>query len=99
MTTVVDEEGRLLGMISDGDLRRQIDRHGYTERVQREQRPKHDSPEPRSHAPGQKYQLRGLVHYNNDESDGDEPGNQQGNLGERRSHQRVKSFKSVESCA
>ena len=30
MTTVVDGDGRLLGMISDGDLRRQIERHGYT---------------------------------------------------------------------
>jgi arabinose-5-phosphate isomerase len=30
MTTVVDGQGRLLGMISDGDLRRQIERHGYT---------------------------------------------------------------------
>jgi arabinose-5-phosphate isomerase len=30
MTTVVDEAGRLVGMISDGDLRRQIERHGYT---------------------------------------------------------------------
>jgi len=30
MTTVVDREGRLLGMISDGDLRRQMERHGYT---------------------------------------------------------------------
>lgn len=30
MTTVVDAEGRLLGMISDGDLRRQMERHGYT---------------------------------------------------------------------
>jgi arabinose-5-phosphate isomerase len=30
MTTVVDDEGRLLGMISDGDLRRQMERHGYT---------------------------------------------------------------------
>jgi arabinose-5-phosphate isomerase len=30
MTTVVDEQGRLLGMISDGDLRRQMERHGYT---------------------------------------------------------------------
>lgn len=29
MTTVVDEDGRLLGMISDGDLRRQMERHGY----------------------------------------------------------------------
>ena len=30
MTTVVDGEGRLLGMISDGDLRRQMEQHGYT---------------------------------------------------------------------
>ena len=30
MTTVVDEAGRLVGMISDGDLRRQMERHGYT---------------------------------------------------------------------
>jgi len=30
MTTVVDAEGRLIGMISDGDLRRQMERHGYT---------------------------------------------------------------------
>jgi arabinose-5-phosphate isomerase len=30
MTTVVDGAGRLLGMISDGDLRRQMERHGYT---------------------------------------------------------------------
>ena len=30
MTTVVDAEGRLVGMISDGDLRRQMERHGYT---------------------------------------------------------------------
>jgi arabinose-5-phosphate isomerase len=29
MTTVVDRDGRLLGMISDGDLRRQMERHGY----------------------------------------------------------------------
>jgi arabinose-5-phosphate isomerase len=29
MTTVVDAEGNLLGMISDGDLRRQMERHGY----------------------------------------------------------------------
>jgi arabinose-5-phosphate isomerase len=29
MTTVVDGDGRLLGMISDGDLRRQMERHGY----------------------------------------------------------------------
>ena len=30
LTTVVDENDRLLGMISDGDLRRQMERHGYT---------------------------------------------------------------------
>lgn len=30
MTTVVDDDGRLVGMISDGDLRRQMERHGYT---------------------------------------------------------------------
>jgi arabinose-5-phosphate isomerase len=30
MTTVVGADGRLLGMISDGDLRRQMERHGYT---------------------------------------------------------------------
>jgi arabinose-5-phosphate isomerase len=30
MTTVVDGAGNLLGLISDGDLRRQIERHGYT---------------------------------------------------------------------
>jgi arabinose-5-phosphate isomerase len=30
MTTVVDAGGKLLGMISDGDLRRQMERHGYT---------------------------------------------------------------------
>ena len=30
MTTVTDAEGKLLGMISDGDLRRQMERHGYT---------------------------------------------------------------------
>jgi arabinose-5-phosphate isomerase len=29
MTTVVDESGKLLGMISDGDLRRQMERNGY----------------------------------------------------------------------
>jgi arabinose-5-phosphate isomerase len=29
MTTVVDD-GKLVGMISDGDLRRQMERHGYT---------------------------------------------------------------------
>lgn len=29
MTTVLDTEGRLLGMISDGDLRRQMERHGH----------------------------------------------------------------------
>ena len=30
MTTVADADGRLRGMISDGDLRRQMERHGYT---------------------------------------------------------------------
>ncbi|MFI5184251.1 MAG: SIS domain-containing protein [Vicinamibacteria bacterium] len=30
MTTVLGAEGRLLGIISDGDLRRQMERHGYT---------------------------------------------------------------------
>jgi arabinose-5-phosphate isomerase len=30
MTTVVDDQGRLLGLISDGDLRRQMERHGHT---------------------------------------------------------------------
>jgi arabinose-5-phosphate isomerase len=30
MTTVTDAEGKLLGMISDGDLRRQMERHGYS---------------------------------------------------------------------
>lgn len=30
MTTVQDDDGRLLGIISDGDLRRQMERHGYT---------------------------------------------------------------------
>ena len=30
MTTVVDDDGRLVGMISDGDLRRQMERHGHT---------------------------------------------------------------------
>jgi arabinose-5-phosphate isomerase len=30
MTTVVDGDGILLGLISDGDLRRQMERHGYT---------------------------------------------------------------------
>src|SRR2546426_4069194 len=30
LTTVTDPGGRLLGMISDGDLRRQMERHGYT---------------------------------------------------------------------
>jgi arabinose-5-phosphate isomerase len=29
LTTVVDAEGRLVGLISDGDLRRQMERHGY----------------------------------------------------------------------
>lgn len=30
LTTVVDAAGRLLGVLSDGDLRRQMERHGYT---------------------------------------------------------------------
>ena len=30
MTTVVGADGKLVGMISDGDLRRQMERHGYT---------------------------------------------------------------------
>jgi arabinose-5-phosphate isomerase len=30
MTTVVDDSGRLVGVISDGDLRRQMERHGHT---------------------------------------------------------------------
>jgi arabinose-5-phosphate isomerase len=30
MTTVADADGTLVGMISDGDLRRQMERHGYT---------------------------------------------------------------------
>lgn len=30
LTTVVDERGRLLGLLSDGDLRRQMELHGYT---------------------------------------------------------------------
>jgi arabinose-5-phosphate isomerase len=30
LTTVIDADGRLLGMISDGDLRRGMERHGYT---------------------------------------------------------------------
>jgi len=30
LTTVTDGDGRLMGMISDGDLRRQMERHGYT---------------------------------------------------------------------
>jgi len=29
LTTVTEDDGRLLGMISDGDLRRQMERHGY----------------------------------------------------------------------
>jgi arabinose-5-phosphate isomerase len=29
MTTVVDAEGKLRGLLSDGDLRRQMERHGY----------------------------------------------------------------------
>src|SRR4029450_9029700 len=30
LTTVVDEDDRLLGIISDGDLRRQMERYGHT---------------------------------------------------------------------
>ena len=30
LTTVVDADGRLMGLISDGDLRRGMERHGYT---------------------------------------------------------------------
>jgi arabinose-5-phosphate isomerase len=30
LTTVVDGQGRLVGVISDGDLRRQMERHGHT---------------------------------------------------------------------
>jgi len=30
LTTVVEPDGRLVGVISDGDLRRQMERHGYT---------------------------------------------------------------------
>ena len=30
VTTVVGQDGRLLGLISDGDLRRQMEKHGYT---------------------------------------------------------------------
>jgi arabinose-5-phosphate isomerase len=30
LTTVTSDDGTLLGMISDGDLRRQMERHGYT---------------------------------------------------------------------
>jgi len=30
LTTVASPDGKLLGMISDGDLRRQMERHGYT---------------------------------------------------------------------
>jgi arabinose-5-phosphate isomerase len=30
LTTVTSDDGKLLGMISDGDLRRQMERHGYT---------------------------------------------------------------------
>jgi arabinose-5-phosphate isomerase len=30
LTTVTDPDGRLRGIISDGDLRRQMERHGYT---------------------------------------------------------------------
>jgi arabinose-5-phosphate isomerase len=29
LTTVTEPDGRLLGLISDGDLRRQMERHGY----------------------------------------------------------------------
>ena len=29
MTTVIEADGTLLGLISDGDLRRQMERHGY----------------------------------------------------------------------
>ncbi|MFI4942506.1 MAG: CBS domain-containing protein, partial [Burkholderiales bacterium] len=29
LTTVVETDGTLLGLISDGDLRRQMERHGY----------------------------------------------------------------------
>jgi arabinose-5-phosphate isomerase len=29
LTTVVEADGTLLGVISDGDLRRQMERHGY----------------------------------------------------------------------
>ena len=29
LTTVAEPDGRLLGVISDGDLRRQMERHGY----------------------------------------------------------------------
>ncbi len=30
VTTVTDADGRLLGILSDGDLRRLMERHGYT---------------------------------------------------------------------
>jgi arabinose-5-phosphate isomerase len=30
LTTVTEEDGTLLGIISDGDLRRQMERHGYS---------------------------------------------------------------------
>jgi arabinose-5-phosphate isomerase len=30
LTTVADPDGRLRGIVSDGDLRRQMERHGYT---------------------------------------------------------------------
>ena len=30
LTTVTEPDGKLLGIISDGDLRRQLERHGYT---------------------------------------------------------------------
>jgi arabinose-5-phosphate isomerase len=29
LTTVTEDDGRLLGILSDGDLRRQMERHGY----------------------------------------------------------------------
>ena len=45
MTTVVDGDGRLLGMISDGDLRRQMERHGYT-LLDRTRRGVHDAATP-----------------------------------------------------
>jgi arabinose-5-phosphate isomerase len=30
LTTVTEDDGRLLGILSDGDLRRQMERHGYS---------------------------------------------------------------------